>query len=160
MQLLAGEYQVKVDNKGRIRIPADLLRQLPEDSRTQFVLNKGFEGSLSLYPIYRWNIIAEEMSRLNYFREKDRQFQRMFFQGVTQVELDSNERLLIPKRLIDQAGITDEVVISAFGQTIELWPKQLHVSMISSMPSDFSAMADEVMGAVEERMNRRDGRVS
>jgi MraZ protein len=160
MQLLAGEYQVKVDNKGRLRIPADLLRQLPEDNRTKFVLNKGFEGSLSLYPMYRWNIIAEEMSRLSYFREKDRQFQRMFFQGVSQVELDSNERLLIPKRLIDQAGIADEVVISAFGQTIEIWSKQAHEKMISGMPSDFSAMADEVMGAVEERMNRRDGRVS
>jgi MraZ protein len=160
MQLLAGEYQVKVDNKGRVRLPADLLRQLPEDSRMRFVLNKGFDGSLSLYPLYRWNIIAEEMSRLSYFREKERQFQRMFFQGVAQVELDSNERLLIPKRLIDQAGITDEIVIAAFGQTIEIWPKQVHDKLISTMPSDFSAMADEVMGAVEERMSRRDGRVS
>jgi MraZ protein len=160
MQLLAGEYQVKVDSKGRIRVPADLLRQLPEDSRNKFVLNKGFEGTLSLYPMYRWNAIAEEMARLSYFRSKEREFQRLFFQGVAQVEIDSNERLLIPKRLIDMAGITDEVVIAAFGQTIEIRPKHVHDKMVSTMPDDFSAMADEVMGAVEERMSRRDGRVS
>lgn len=149
-----------MDSKGRIRLPVDLLRQLPEDNRSKFVLNRGFEGTLTLYPMYRWNVIAEEMSRLSYFRAKERDFQRQFFAGVVQIEIDSNERLLIPKRLIDQVGITDEVVIAAFGQTIEIRPRHVHDKMVSESPDDLSAIADEVMGAVEDRMSRRDGRVS
>jgi MraZ protein len=160
MQLLAGEYQVKVDTKGRIRMPADLLRQLPGDSRNKFVLNRGFEGSIALYPMHRWIVIAEEMNRLSMFRTKDRQFLRIFYQGAAQVELDSNERLLIPKRLIDAAGIKEEIVIQAFGQNIELWPKAKYEEMVNSMPDDFSAIAEEVMGAVEDRMKNKDGRVS
>src|ERR1043165_6803829 len=108
MNALTGQYDVKVDGKGPLRLPSDLLRQIPDETRTKYVLNKGLDNCLRLYPIVQWNNITQELNKLSYFQSKEREFLRFFYQAATQVELDTNDRVLIPKRLIDAASIKDE----------------------------------------------------
>ena len=59
MAAFTGQYEVKVDAKGRLRLPTDLLRQVEESTRTKYVLNKGLDKCLRLYPIAQWAAITE-----------------------------------------------------------------------------------------------------
>ncbi len=143
MHALTGQYEVKVDGKGRLRLPTDLLRQIPEDTRTKYVLNKGLDNCLRLYPIHQWNSITQELNKLSYFQSKEREFLRFFYQAATQIELDANDRVLIPKRLIEAVNVKDEVVILAFHDVIEIWSSETYYSNVKE-PENFAQMADDI----------------
>ena len=144
---LLGQYEVKMDAKGRVRLPSDLLRQVPEASRRQYVLNKGLDtGCLNLYPIEKWREVEAKVNALNYFVPEHREFQRYFYRAVVQLELDGSDRILIPKRLQDEIKIKEDIVLLAFGQNIEIWPRDVFQSRVDHAPDNFSDMAGRVMG--------------
>jgi len=147
MNAFTGQYEVKVDGKGRLRLPSDLLRQIPEETRSKYVINKSFDNCLRLYPIAQWNAITEELNKLSYFQSKEREFLRYFYQAATQVELDSNDRVLIPKRLTDATAIKDEVVITAFHDIIEIWSSEAYYKNLKE-PENFAQMADEIFAKI------------
>ena len=69
-----GEYEATLDPKGRFLLPAGFKKQLPAEGGTQFVINRGFEKCLSLYPMVSWEPIYEQISKLNDFDHKVREF--------------------------------------------------------------------------------------
>ncbi len=105
---LTGNYEVKVDSKGRLRLPTNLLQQLPEITNKQYVLNKGMGKCLRLFPKAQWDSVTQEMSKFSYFKTDERNFLRAFYQLATQVEVDANDRILLSKRLMETVGIADE----------------------------------------------------
>ena len=92
-----GEYEATLDAKGRFLLPVGFKKQLPEEGASQFVINRGFEKCLTLYPLQSWEPIFSEISKLNDFDPKVREFRRYFLNGATQIELDTASRLLLPK---------------------------------------------------------------
>ena len=64
---LVGEYECKIDAKGRFLFPSGLRRQLTPEANEVFMLNKGFEDCLTLYPLTEWEKISERLSKLNLF---------------------------------------------------------------------------------------------
>ena len=106
-----GEYEATMDAKGRFLLPVGFKKQLSEERAGQFVINRGIEACLSLYPIQSWEPIFAEVSKLNDFDPKVRQFRRYFLNGATQLELDTAGRLLIPKALMEYAGLEKDVVL-------------------------------------------------
>ena len=88
-----GEYEVTLDAKGRFLLPASLKKQTGEEAGS-FVINRGFEKCLGLYPMKSWEPIFEQISKLNDFDPKVRSFRRYFLNGATIMELDSAGRLL------------------------------------------------------------------
>src|SRR5580698_6053005 len=118
-----GEYEVTLDAKGRLLLPAGFKKQLPEDSASQFVINRGIETCLSLYPSQSWEPIFSEISKLNDFDPKVREFRRFFLNGAIQMELDSAGRLLIPKNLAEYAGLEKDIVLVSAINKIEIWDK-------------------------------------
>ncbi|HMV14091.1 MAG: division/cell wall cluster transcriptional repressor MraZ [Chitinophagales bacterium] len=140
---LIGNYEVKVDSKGRLRLPTNLLQQIPEETRSQYILNKGMGKCLRLFPKTQWESVTKEMSSFSYFRKDESNFLRAFYQLATQVEMDSNDRILLSKRLMESVGISDEVVITAFHDVIEIWDSKTYAATIVE-PENFADMADEV----------------
>src|SRR5690606_28880085 len=118
-----GEYEATVDAKGRFLLPMAIRKKLPENAPGQFVINRGFEKCLTLYPMVNWNPIFEGMSRLNDFDPKVREFRRYFFNGATELELDSAGRLLIPANLREHASIDKDIVLVGSVKKIEIWDK-------------------------------------
>lgn len=145
MQRLTGEYECKVDAKGRLRMPSSLVRQLSSDNLT-FIVNRGFEKHLILYPKLVWLQKAEEMDSLSMYNSKQRQALRYFYRGATEVVLDSSDRILLPKPLVSYAGVGSEVVLFALQEQIEIWSKKEYGKMIDKEPEDFSQIADEIFG--------------
>lgn len=149
---LLGEYVCKLDAKGRLVVPAGIKKQLPNVEEEGLVINRGFEKHLVIYPRSVWNTIAAEVSKLNPFEEKTRKFNRFFLRGVSELSLDSASRVLLPKTLLDWAGIEGDVVLVCQFDKIELWSKTAYDELLDSEPENFAALAEEVMG----NKNRRD----
>jgi MraZ protein len=141
-----GEYEATLDSKGRFLLPAGFKKQLPEDGVASFVLNRGFEKCLSLYPMKSWEPIFARISQLNDFDPEVRQFRRYFLNGATIVELDSAGRLLIPPNLKDHAGLERDIVLAAAVDKIEIWDKSKYQQFFESFsPEAFSSLARQVM---------------
>lgn len=153
---LIGEYYCKLDAKGRIMIPAGLKKQLPPEANEQFVVNRGFERCVALYPKNEWNGIAREINKLNRFNKKNREFQRYFFRGASPLAMDSTGRILIPKSLAAYAGIEYEVVLFAYGDYVEIWDKVTYENLLTDEPEDFANLAEEVMGDKEQHQDDKD----
>jgi len=144
-----GEYEATLDLKGRFLLPAGFKKQLPQESATQFVLNRGFEKCLTLYPMQSWEPIFSEISKLNDFDPKVREFRRYFLNGATQVELDSAGRLLLPKNLSEHAGLEKDIVLVSAVNKIEIWDKSKYTQFFETFtPQAFSDLANEVMNKV------------
>jgi MraZ protein len=146
MTNLIGEYECKIDEKGRIILPAGLKKQIAPEAKDHFVINRGFESCLVLYPMNEWQGISEEINRLNLYNRKNRNFARYFYRGATELALDNNNRLLFPKTLLTYAGIDREVILFAFSNRIEVWAKDRYESLMTDEPEDFALLAEEVMG--------------
>ena len=142
-----GEYEATLDPKGRFLLPAGFKKQLPEEGGNQFVINRGFEKCLSLYPMISWVPIYERISKLNDFDHKVREFRRYFLNGATQLELDSAGRLLVPANLKEHAGLEKDIVLVAAVNKIEIWDKSKYQQFFESFsPETFSSLAEQVMG--------------
>jgi MraZ protein len=141
-----GEFECKIDVKGRILLPSNLKKQLSPAAEEKFVVNRGFEKHLVLYPMNEWKIISEQVNKLNLYVKKNRDFIRRFHNGATELELDNTSRLLIPKPLQEYAGIDRDVVLFAFANRIEVWAKAEYDRMMNEDSGDFASLAEEVMG--------------
>jgi MraZ protein len=143
-----GEYEATIDAKGRFLLPAGFKKQLPEEGATQFVINRGFEKCLTLYPMVSWEPIFTEISKLNDFDPKVREFRRYFLNGATTLELDSAGRILIPPNLKAHAGLDKDIVLVAAVNKIEIWDKSKYQQFFDSFsPEAFSELAQRVMTA-------------
>jgi MraZ protein len=141
-----GEYEATLDVKGRFLLPAGFKRQLPEGENMRFVINRGFEKCLSLYPLPSWQPLYDQISTLNDFDPKVREFRRFFLNGAIEVEPDTAGRILIPQNLKDYAGLEKDIVLAAAVNKIEIWDaKQYRKFFESYSPDDFSALAQSVM---------------
>lgn len=150
MHQLTGEYQCKVDTKGRLKLPSGLVRQL-QGQMLNFTINRGFEKHLMLYPQDVWQQKTREFDQLNIYIKKNRQAIRYFHRGASLVKCDSADRILIPKQLMDYAGIDREVVLFAYRDQVEIWDKVKYEQMLSEEPDEFSDLAEDVFGTNEQK---------
>lgn len=147
---LVGEYEVKLDAKGRFLFPAGLRKQLSPAAQETFMLNKGFEDCLTLYPMNEWEKLSTQLGKMNLFKPKNRMFYRLFHQGAKSLALDIAGRILIPTTHTERVGLTKDVMLIAYNDRIEIWDKQKYFDMIESNITDFADLADEVMGGIDE----------
>ena len=145
-----GEYEVTLDAKGRFLVPAAFKKQLAADSANLFVINRGIEQCLTLYPMQTWEPVFSDISKLNDFDPQVREFRRSFLNGATQVELDSAGRLLLPKPLIDYAGLEKDVLLVSAVNKIEIWDTNKYKKLFESFsPEGYSKLANAVMNKGE-----------
>lgn len=142
-----GDYTVRLDSKGRLSFPAAFKRQMKEASSEGFVLKRDvFEKCLILYPMEEWerqNAMIRE--KTNPYNKEHAKFLRMFFAGTAELSLDASNRMLVPRRLLDHAGISDEVVLAGQSGRIELWDAGAYPG-VSTADDDFAAMAEKILG--------------
>lgn len=153
MSHFLGEFDCKLDAKGRMVIPSNLKKQLPEAEAEGLVINRGFEKHLVLYTKKEWNTITDELSRLNPYEKKNREFIRYFTRGASEITLDSANRVLLPKSLLEYAGIGSEVILLCQFNKIEVWAKEAYDMHLDSEPENFAALAEEVMGNAGRRVD-------
>lgn len=81
-----------------------------------------------------------------FVQQKNRDFVRYFYRGAQELMMDGAERILLPKRLLEYAGIDKDVVLSAYNGRIEIWTKDEYDNLLDEEPADFSDLANDVLG--------------
>jgi len=147
-----GEFEATLDAKGRFLLPAGFKRQLPEEETNRFVINRGFEKCLALYPMRTWEPLFEKITGLNEFDPKQREFRRAFLNGATFVEPDTAGRILLPPNLKAYAGLQKDIVLMATGDKLEIWDSNKYKEIFDSLSSDtFSDLGDQVLGSGSDK---------
>ena len=118
--MFMGEYNHIIDAKGRLIIPARFRELLGEE----FILTKGLDGCLSIYPMDAWEAFETKLRALPLTNKNARAFTRFFVAGATNCELDRQGRILVPQTLREFAGLEKEVVLTGNLDRIEIWSKE------------------------------------
>jgi len=143
MSLLTGEFECKMDAKGRLTLPSKVKAKLPEVSGNQLVLSRGLEPCLVLYPLVEYRKIYSRIASMNEFNEEFRSLQRNFFRRISEVELDTAGRILIPKAMSGYAKLEKEVILVGMGNRMELWDEVVYEEFIINDSSEFSKLAQK-----------------
>ena len=103
--MFMGEYNHTIDAKGRLIIPSRFRELLGEE----FVLTRGLDGCLSIYPMDEWVAFEEKLRALPLTNKDARTFSRFFVAGATTCQLDKQGRILVPQTLRQFAGLDKDV---------------------------------------------------
>lgn len=112
-----GEFQHGLDAKGRLILPA----KIREELGTQFVLTKGMDGCLFIFPPESWENFAGKLNALPTSSRQARKLKRYFIGSSIECETDKQGRFLIPPVLRSFAEIDKEVSVLGVSDRIELW---------------------------------------
>lgn len=143
---LIGEYNCKVDAKGRVMFPSSFKKQLASVLEKGFVLKKSiYEYCLELYPMQTWDATMAEVATKNRFDKETNDFIRRFSAGVKLIDLDSTGRFLIPKNLCAHANIKKEITMVSSIDRIEIWNTQDYESKLENDVENFPKLVKKVM---------------
>lgn len=115
-----GEFQYKIDEKGRVPLPPRFRRDLKEG----LVLTRGLEKCITAYPLYEWKKIAATLTSGSVTPSKLRKLNRALFATAFSVVMDGQGRIALPTALRQYAGLGEEVVIAGANNCLELWNKE------------------------------------
>lgn len=136
--MFMGQYSHGIDEKGRLIVPSKYRDELGKE----FVVTKGSEGCLFVYPMKEWEKIEKQVKEMALNGKEGRKFIRMFFSSAALLELDKQGRVLIPALLKEHAGLDKEVCLIGSVSHIEIWDKDRWNDYISD--GDMDEVADFV----------------
>ncbi len=148
-----GKYQYAVDEKGRISLPVKLRKNLSEAANNSFVVTKGYNNCLVLFPNDDWIVLEKRMLlELDAFNPEHLSFRRSILEWANDVKLDGQQRIMIPQDLLDIADIKTTVLIVGQLDTIELWNPEKYAQYKQTIEPHYETIAAKVMGrkAVEQ----------
>ena len=135
-------------------LPAAFKKQMPSSANDKFVVKKDiFEKCLVLYPMDEWERQNKLIrSRLNPYNKDHNRFLRNFYRGTAELIPDSNNRLLIPKRLLELVNVRKEVILAGQDGKIEIWAKDIYDGAAEG-EGEFASLAEKIMGGTMNEQN-------
>ena len=142
-----GEYEYSLDKKNRLIIPARFRKALDKANDKTFVITKGLDNCLVLYPLNEWNNVERQLGQLSTIREKNRNFIRNIVRHAAYLKYDGQGRVAVPGSLLSYSKIKKEVILIGMINKIEIW--DVHVlNKISydnyTSSKDFEDLANEI----------------
>jgi MraZ protein len=146
---LIGEFDCKVDAKGRFMFPVNLKKQLAEAFDKGFVINRNLhQKCLVLYPIGEWEKLNKKLSKLNRLIKNNDVFVRKFTGGATGCDADNTGRILLPKSLTDHADIKTDIKVLGSNNVIEIWDRKMYEDFLSQ-DVNIEKLAEDVLGGLD-----------
>jgi len=140
--MFIGEYNHVMDTKGRLSIPS----KLREDLGETFIVTKGLDNCLFVYPLDEWKVLENKLKQLPMTNREARAFVRFFFAGATECELDKQGRVRIPNNLREHALLNKEAIIIGVATRIEIWSKE----QWEKYNSDVDLSYDDIAAKMQE----------
>ena len=137
--MFMGEYHQKIDEKGRLTIPAKLRSELGDN----FIVTRGLDGCLFIYKKETWEKIINNYQELPNVKEA-RNFMRFFLSGATNLEFDKQGRINISQPLIKYADLLKDTIIIGVGDRLEIWSNDRWEKLLTENENNFSEMADNL----------------
>lgn len=134
-----GEFHQKLDEKGRVTIPT----KVRYDLGTDFIITRGLDGCIFIYPSSEWNQIIQKYKELPNTKDT-RTFMRAFLSCATESNLDKQGRINITLPLIEWASLNKDVVIIGVNERLEIWSKESWEEYINVNKDSLSDIADKL----------------
>lgn len=144
MSSFKGSFNYTVDSKGRINIPAKMRKNLAPEANNSFVITRGFESCIFIYPNDEWSKREAELGKLQQTNRDDRLFTRLLLQYAADVELDGQHRIVLTKELMEYAKISGDVLILGVFDRIEVWNPEEYKKYLDGQQQDYVTVAEKV----------------
>tara|TARA_Y100000758_G_scaffold279376_1_gene225781 strand:- start:812 stop:1270 length:459 start_codon:yes stop_codon:yes gene_type:complete len=116
-----GQYDFVIDSKNRINIPSIFRKQIHKSDKNRFVITRGIDRCIWVYPLGEWEKIEKELSQLSSLSRTNRTFLRNHLRHAKIVSSDDQGRLILTKSLIEYANILKDITIIGVLNKIEIW---------------------------------------
>lgn len=139
-----GEFTCTVDDKGRVRMPATLKSKFPAADEGKFMMVKGLDDCLVIYPLAVWQQEEAKLRKLNRMNPDHRAFINAFTIGVSEMQLDGNDRLQISKQLMRYLGNAKEVIVKGELDQIQIWEVSKYEQFTAGNSSNMHEVSERV----------------
>lgn len=145
MAAFRGSYTHTIDHKGRVSIPARYRRQLSGDADETFVVLRGLDTCIALYPADEFRRLDERLRSRSFSDETNRRYQRMMLFDSRDETLDAQGRVALPPRLVAHAQLSKDVLVVGMLDHLELWNPDLFEKYLQSTDKSYEEIAGELL---------------
>ena len=147
-----GRFETKIDQKGRLSLPKNLLASFPQENSSVVITNSQYKGhrNLDVYLYSEWQKLEERIRRLSPLKTEVQDFQRFYLAGGQVVEPDANKRVLLPGPLRKYAAMKSEAVIVGMGNKLEIWSADIWNKLYGQLADNFENTLAAVAALDEE----------
>ena len=138
--MFMGEYHHNIDEKGRLILPSKFRYDLGET----FVITRGIDSCLFVYPKETWNNLTNKLNELSFTKKDVRSFQRFFLSAASICEFDKQGRINISSPLIEYASLDKECVVIGVNDRIEIWSKENFDKFLNDNLENISDIAENL----------------
>ncbi|MDD5415293.1 MAG: division/cell wall cluster transcriptional repressor MraZ [Smithellaceae bacterium] len=139
-----GEYTHKLDKKDRFVLPAKFREKIKAFENKIFYITRGLEGCLFMFSQDVWQSLEEKLKGVSFTKQEGRSFNRLYFSGAQEIEVDSQGRIFIPGYLKEFSRIKRDIVIVGVGDRIEIWDKESWEGFYQENKKKFESAAENL----------------
>ncbi len=140
-----GEHDHTIDRKGRLIIPSRFREVMKEHFVERFVVTRGLDKCLFLFPEDEWKAQENRFRALSFTKQEARHFNRFYFSGAVELTADRQGRVLIPQYLKEFAGIKRDVMLVGISNRIEIWDKDQWKSFYDQFKKSYEEIAEKLL---------------
>jgi MraZ protein len=140
-----GEHEHTIDRKGRLIIPSRFREAMKEHYVERFVVTRGLDKCLFLFPEDEWRTQENRLKALPFTKAQARQFNRLYFSGAVELTFDRQGRILIPPYLREFAGLKRDVVVVGLSTRIEIWSKEGWQGFYGKTKDSYEEIAERLL---------------
>ncbi len=157
--LFIGDHTHAVDTKNRVAIPSNFRRNFPSGTEDHIVLLRGATGCIEAHVRPEWRLFVQRLRNLGRYNKEDLILRRLLLSGSTEIELDGQMRVLLPKKLMELSGIGAEARFIGQGSFFEIWNPQQFDEFVAQNSPLYDELIQRLDGrrAVEEKAAERGG---
>ena len=139
--MLSGRYVHSIDDKGRIKLPLKIKEALVSNYNDTNLVITNLDKCLVVYPVEEWRKLEEKALKLPSMQKDVLEFLRYFFSGGLELELDSQDRFLMPSSLRGSGGLNKEAMIVGIINKFEIWDKGLWDNNFENAKANFETIS-------------------
>ena len=144
-----GEYSYSLDTKGRVNIPSKFRQSLSEDNENTFVITRGMDSCIWIYPLTQWKMIENNLRNLSSLSKIHRTFVRNTARYASPSTYDKQGRIILTPSLIEYAGLDKELLIIGMVNKMEIWNpdrlKEVDLENIKIDPAAYDDLANKII---------------
>jgi MraZ protein len=145
--MLIGQYEAKIDKKGRTAIP----KKFREILGNKIIVTLGYESSLIVVSENQWQALLEGTQGRPFIEYETRETQRFLLGGASSVELDNKGRFILPSYLREFAKVTDEIVFLGLSRYVEIWDKKRWAEYHIKLEKNIERISSRLVKKGEEK---------
>jgi division/cell wall cluster transcriptional repressor MraZ len=139
-----GFWEIAIEKYGRLKLPTDLLKSLPETERKSFLVTHGFGQNVLLWTETAYRAQMAFLNSLDMNIIENKIYRNAFLRDTVLIESDSQDRIVVPKAFMEYYKIEKEVVLLLANDKIELWDATEFNAQFDMSPKAFELLNQKI----------------